>query len=211
MPRSPADPVTVRRVPHGPRLHLLNTFLRRPATTGAVAPSSVGLARRLAAVVPQRPGAIVVELGPGTGSVSDVIDARLPAGGRHIAVELDPAMVGYLRRTHPDLEVVHGDARDLRALLAARGVDHVDAVVCGLPWALFDDATQHAVLAEVGRVIGPDGAFTTFAYSHGMIIPAARRFRATLRDRFSEVLVGATVWANLPPAFVYECRNPMSA
>jgi phospholipid N-methyltransferase len=117
-------------------------------------------------------------------------------------------MVEYLGRTRPGMEVVHGDARHLGELLAQRGVAHVDAVVCGLPWALFDEPTQHSVLAEVGAAIGPTGAFTTFAYVSGMALPAARRFRRTLRARFEEVIVSATVWRNVPPAFVYVCRRP---
>ncbi len=193
---------------HAARRAFLNAFLSRPATMGAVAPSSARLAEVLAAVVPASGAPVVVELGPGTGAVSDAIDGRLPAGGRHLAVELDERMVAFLARSRPGLEVVHGDARELGRLLADRGVERADAVVCGLPWALFDDATQHAVLGQVGRVIGPTGAFTTFAYVHGMAIPAARRFRAVLRRRFEEVLVTATVWANLPPAFVYACRRP---
>jgi phospholipid N-methyltransferase len=57
-------------------------------------------------------------------------------------------------------------------------------------------------------VIGTTGAFTTFAYLHGMSLAAARRFRRTLRETFDEVLVSATVWRNVPPAFVYVCRRP---
>ena len=49
-------------------------------------------------------------------------------------------MVGYLSATHPGLEVVQGDAVKLRALLAERGIEQADAVVSGLPWALFDEA-----------------------------------------------------------------------
>lgn len=186
----------------------LTAFLRRPTTMGAVAPSSARLGAVLASVVPTAGSAVVVELGPGTGAVSAVIAERLPAGARHLAVELDPDMVAYLRRTRPDLEVVHGDARQLGALLAGHGVDHVDAVICGLPWALFDDPTQTEILAEISRAIGTTGAFTTFAYLHGMALGAARRFRLTLRETFQEVLVSATVWRNVPPAFVYVCRRP---
>lgn len=193
-----------------PRRIFLGAFLRRPSTTGAVAPSSARLGRVLASVVPTVGEPVVVELGPGTGAVSAVIDERLAGRGRHLAVELDPDMVAFLRRTRPGLDVVEGDARDLRALLGTRGVTHADAVVCGLPWALFDDATQLAVLGEVGRMVGSTGAFTTFAYLHGMAIPAAQRFRATLRAQFEEVLVSATVWRNLPPAFVYVCRRPIA-
>lgn len=191
----------------------LTAFLRRPGTMGAITPSSERLATVLASVVPTAGGAgrgnvTVVELGPGTGAVSAVIAGRLPGGGRHLAVELDADMVAYLRRTRPGLEVVHGDARELGKLLAENGVGHVDAVICGLPWALFDDATQAEILAEISRAIGTTGAFTTFAYLHGMALGAARRFRRTLRGTFEEVLVSATVWRNVPPAFVYVCRRP---
>jgi phosphatidylethanolamine/phosphatidyl-N-methylethanolamine N-methyltransferase len=190
------------------RTAFLAAFLRRPSTMGAVAPSSARLAAVLASVVPAAGNPVVVELGPGTGAVSAVIDERLPAGSRHLAVELDADMVAHLQRSRPSLEVVHGDACDLGKLLSERGVDHVDAVVCGLPWALFDDATQAEILGEISRVIGDKGAFTTFAYLPGMALSAARRFRRTLRGAFEEVLVSATVWRNLPPAFVYVCRRP---
>lgn len=190
------------------RRAFLAAALRRPGTMGAVTPSSERLAGVLSSVVPRTGRPIVVELGPGTGAVSRVIAARMPLGGRHLAVELDADMVGYLRRTHTYLDVVHGDARHLAGLLAERDIDHVDAVICGLPWALFDDPTQQTVLREVSRVIGNTGAFTTFAYLHGMTLSAARRFRRTLRESFEEVMVTATVWRNVPPAFVYVCRRP---
>jgi phospholipid N-methyltransferase len=154
---------------------------------------------------------VVVELGPGTGAVSAVIAERMPKGGRHLAVELDPTMVAYLEATRPGLEVIHGNAAHLRTLLAERDIERVDAIICGLPWALFDDATQAELLAGISAAVGPTGAFTTFAYLHGMTLTAARRFRASLRATFDEVLISSTVWRNLPPAFVYVCRRPRAA
>jgi phosphatidylethanolamine/phosphatidyl-N-methylethanolamine N-methyltransferase len=193
------------------RRAFLAAALRRPTTMGAVVPSSPRLAGVLASVVPRDGCPVVVELGPGTGAVSAVIAERLPVGARHLAVEVDPDMVAYLRRTRPDLEVVPGNAATLSSLLAERGITRVDAVVCGLPWALFDDPTQAAILDGISRVIGTAGAFTTFAYLHGMTLSAARRFRETLRATFEEVLVSSTVWRNMPPAFVYVCRRPRAA
>jgi phospholipid N-methyltransferase len=190
------------------RRAFLSAAVRRPVTMGAIAPSSPRLGAVLASIVPGTGAPVVVELGPGTGAVSAVIAQRLPAGARHLAVELDPDMVTFLRRTRPELEVVPGNAANLGALLAERGITSVDAVICGLPWALFDDPTQTALLAEISRAIGSTGAFSTFAYLHGMTLGAARRFRRTLRETFDEVLVTATVWRNLPPAFVYVCRRP---
>jgi phosphatidylethanolamine/phosphatidyl-N-methylethanolamine N-methyltransferase len=203
-------PGAARTPPQPAHRAFLSAALRRPASMGAVAPSSRRLAAVLASVVPTTGEPVVVELGPGTGAVSALIAERLPAGGRHLAVELDPDMVAYLEATRPGLEVVHGNAAHLRELLAERSIERVDAIICGLPWALFDDATQAELLAGISAAVGPTGAFTTFAYLHGMTLAAARRFRASLRATFDEVMVSATVWRNLPPAFVYVCRRPLA-
>ena len=52
--------------------------------------------------------------------MTTAIDVRLAAGARHLAVELDPRMAGFLRQAHPGLEVVEGDAAKLQSLLAER-------------------------------------------------------------------------------------------
>ncbi len=192
----------------GARRAFFAALLRKPGQIGAVAPSSPSLAGVIASVVPTAGAPVVVELGPGTGAVTTAIDARLDPGARHLAVELDPRMAGFLRQAHPGLEVVEGDAAKLQSLLEERGVEHADAVVSGLPWALFDDVTQASILSQVAAVIGPDGVFATFAYRHGMALAAARRFRRTLHATFAEVQLTPTVWRNMPPAFVYVCRHP---
>jgi len=195
----------------GPRMAFLAATVRSPGQIGAVAPSSPQLAGLLASVVPAHGTPVVVELGPGTGSVSAAIDARLPEGARHLAVELDPRLAAFLRRTRPGVEVIDGDARELTGLLAERAAAEVDAVVGGLPWSLFGQQAQGEILAQVGAAIGRTGVFTTFAYTHTRVIPAARRFRELLAESFEEVQTSRTVWRNLPPAYAYVCRRPRSA
>lgn len=190
------------------RRAFLAAVLRNPGQMGAIMPSSQRMARLLTTIVPRTGAPVVVELGPGTGAVTSVIDACLPEAARHIAVELDPTMAAFLQRTHPGLEVIEGDAVKLGALLAERDLEHADAVVSGLPWSLFDDHTQRSIMGQVAEVIAPDGAFTTFAYSHGLLLSAARRFRGLLHETFEEVVVSATVLRNVPPAFTYICRRP---
>jgi phosphatidylethanolamine/phosphatidyl-N-methylethanolamine N-methyltransferase len=186
----------------------LGAWVRNPGRIGAVAPSSPALSARLAAVAPSQGSPVVVELGPGTGAVTSAVSRRLPETARHLAVELDPAMAGYLGRVHPGVEIVTGDAADLMSLLAERDLKRVDAVISGLPWSLFGSETQQSILDQVVSVIGDTGVFATFAYSFGMPLPSARRFRATLNDTFDEVILTRTVWRNLPPAFCYLCRRP---
>jgi phosphatidylethanolamine/phosphatidyl-N-methylethanolamine N-methyltransferase len=190
------------------RRAFLAVALRRPGRVGAVYPSSPRLAGTLASVVPSYGRPTVVELGPGTGSVSTVISARLPEGARHLAVELDPDMAAYLRRAHPGVEVVSGDAKELTTLLAARSAHRVDAVISGLPWSLFGADGQREILDQVSEAIGDEGAFTTFAYTHTLAMSGARGFRRLLHESFDEVLISRTVWRNVPPAYTYVCRRP---
>ncbi|WFE30153.1 methyltransferase domain-containing protein [Solwaraspora sp. WMMD791] len=186
----------------------LREFLRAPTRIGAVAPSSRRLAEAITAPIPERGAPVVVELGPGTGAFTGVIQDRLGGRGRHLAVELSPTLADLLADRHPQVEVITGDAAQCRSLVTARGVTAADVVVSGLPWVSFPRDLQLAALDSVCDVLTPDGAFTTFAYVLTAQTPPARRFRQLLRDRFEEVVMGRTVLANLPPAFVYHARRP---
>ncbi|HEY3895363.1 MAG TPA: methyltransferase domain-containing protein [Pseudonocardiaceae bacterium] len=185
--------------------------LRSPATVGAVAPSSSQLAARLAAVVPRGGAPVIVELGPGTGSVTAAIEHRLGGRGRQVAVELDPALASYLSVQFAEVEILVGDAAELTQLFAAHLVHEVDAVVSGLPWSLIDSDAQRAIIDAAACSLRPQGCFTTFAYVHALAMPRARQFRALLGEIFAEVLTTRTVWWNLPPAVTYVCRRPRKA
>jgi len=186
----------------------LGALVRRPGAVGAIAPSGTALATLLASVVPTTDAPVVVELGPGTGAISKAIHRRLPTDARHLAVELDSTLVKHLSERYPHLEVIHGNAADLGKLLSARGIDRVDAVISGLPWALFDGGLQRDILEQIGVVLAEGAAFTTFAYVHALPLGNARRFARLLRASFDEVIVSRVVWANLPPAICYVCRRP---
>jgi phosphatidylethanolamine/phosphatidyl-N-methylethanolamine N-methyltransferase len=183
-------------------------FIRNPARTGAVAPSSRPLARRAICPVPERGEPVVVEMGPGTGSFTALIRHRLRGRGHHLAVELNPRFAGLLRARFPDLDVVDGDAVDLPKILADRGLGHADVIVSSLPWSVFTVRVQRSLLDAVRESLAENGAFTTFAYLHAIWLPPARRFRSLLDSTFEEVLTGRTVWWNPPPALVYTARRP---
>lgn len=189
-------------------VHFAAAVLRSPVTVGALAPSSPHLASRLAAVVPWFGEPVVVELGPGTGSVTAAIEHRLAGRGRHVAVEIDLVLAKYLRAEYPDVEVLVGDAATLQQLLAEHQVPAADAVVSGLPWSLIDAGAQRAIVDATARSLRPGGCFTTVAYLHGLSMPRGRRFRGLLGEVFAEVLTTRTVWWNLPPAVTYVCRRP---
>ncbi|WP_238016060.1 methyltransferase domain-containing protein [Dactylosporangium sp. AC04546] len=186
----------------------LREFLRAPFTVAAVAPSGMSLADAVTATVPRAGDPLVVELGPGTGAFTAAIQRRLAGRGSHLAIEINARFAERLTDRYPEVDLAVADARDLRDVLARRGHRHADVIVSGLPWAAFAPGCQDDLLDAVVGSLAPHGAFTTFAYTHTRWAPPARRLRRLLRARFEEVVLSRTVWANLPPAFVYVCRRP---
>ncbi|WP_051865372.1 class I SAM-dependent methyltransferase [Streptosporangium roseum] len=192
----------------GSRAAFVREFLRSPLTVGAVAPSSESLAGLITSPVPSGSDPVVVELGPGTGAFTGSIRRRLAGRGHHVAIELNPRFADLLATRHPGLDLAVADARQLREQLTERGHDHADVIVSGLPWAAFAPERQDDLLGAVTDALTPHGVFTTFAYTYTRWAPPARRLSRSLAERFDEVVVSRTVWANLPPACVYFCRRP---
>lgn len=182
-------------------------YLHHPVRVGAIAPSSQGLAFRMVQWMDWDTVNAVVEYGPGTGAfTAQILQCKRP-GTEFFAVELNARFVVALARRFPAVTIFQDSVANIEALCRQQGVGEVDAIVCGLPWAAFSDRDQTAYLDAMMRVLKPGGYFATFAYLQGMALPAARRFRTKLRNYFGEVQVSPTVWWNIPPAFVYQCRR----
>ena len=94
-----------------------------------------------------------------------------------------------------------------RELLEETGLGAIDSIVCGLPWAVFDEELQDSLLNATLDSLKPGGQFATFAYLQGLLLPAGKRFKEKLAQSFSKVETSPTVWRNLPPAFVYRCTK----
>ncbi|WP_243707299.1 SAM-dependent methyltransferase [Micromonospora sp. KC606] len=186
----------------------LNRFLQNPRRVGAVAPSSSRLAWRATAPVPDTGHPVVVELGPGTGAFTELIQRRLGGRGNHLALEVDPVFTALLERRFPLVDVVAAAADELPDVLATYGLPPADVVVSGLPWTVLPAALVDRTMAAIVAGMAPHGAFTTFAYLHASWTSPARRLRNRLTGVFEEVVAGRTVWANLPPALVYHARRP---
>ena len=186
----------------------LREFTRSPFATGSLVPSSRWLATETVSAIPSDGQPLVVELGPGTGAITGAIQGRLAGRGNHLAVELNPRFAELIEARFPTVDVVNADAAQLPELVRSRGFGQVDVIVSGLPWATFTEALQDSLLEAVVGSLAPHGSFATFAYLHALWTPPARRFRRRLRDNFDDVVVGRTVWRNLPPALVYFAGRP---
>jgi phosphatidylethanolamine/phosphatidyl-N-methylethanolamine N-methyltransferase len=180
-------------------VRFIRTWIEKPLSVGAVTPSGRALARTMAAYVdPSVPGPII-ELGPGTGPVTDALVAQGIDPSRLVLVEFDPTFCRLLRKRYPTATVVQGDAYGLRRLLASVLQQPAAAVVSGLPLFTKPLRTRLRLLFEAFALMAPGAPFVQFTYAAYSPIPKRLdRVRAEASER---------VWVNIPPARVWVYRR----
>jgi phospholipid N-methyltransferase len=183
----------------------LREFLKNCQNTGAVAPSSPQLARKMMEAAGVAKARNLLELGPGTGAFTKEIRHVLPASASYLGLEMNSAFVSSLRAQFPDMRFENAAAQDFdyTPFLADGGFD---TIVSGLPWAALPESVQTALLDQIFRVLKPGGVFATFVYTGIHWLPRGQKFRRLLTSRSKQLELTSTVWQNLPPAFIYVAR-----
>ena len=175
-------------------------------TTASVLPSSRFLTRAMLAPLDFSSARAIVELGPGTGALTRQILERMSPQATLYAIELDEVLAKGLASEvrDPRLQVIHGSAVDVRALLSARGVTTVDAVISSLGLSLFPEDLRQAVLHAAVDVLRPDGVLTLDAAlgdAQQLTRPLLRvRVAAPVADETAARALGARAVAELHAA-----------
>jgi phosphatidylethanolamine/phosphatidyl-N-methylethanolamine N-methyltransferase len=183
----------------------LKRWLRHPLSMGAVVPSGRGLAEAMARTtleVMQGREGHVVELGAGTGHVTQaLLDAGIPAD-RLAMVEREAELAAFLREHFPGPRTVEGDATRLPALLAESGVTKIAAVVSSLPLLSLPGEVVDGIVNGVFTALPPGGALVQFTYGPNPPVPKPLRERLALTGTH-----GKRIWLNVPPAVVWTFRK----
>jgi phosphatidylethanolamine/phosphatidyl-N-methylethanolamine N-methyltransferase len=178
----------------------LRSWLERPLVTGAVTPSGRLLARTMASYVDPRVPGPVIELGPGTGPVTDALVRRGVAQDRLVLVEFNPDFCKLLKRRFPRATIVQGDAYDIREALGGVLREPAAATVSSLPLFTKPMGKRLDLLETAQSAMRPSAPFIQFTYAVVAPMPArSKNYTATCSNR---------VWLNLPPARVWVYRRP---
>lgn len=183
-------------------LRFLRQSLSDPLKVGAILPSSRLLARAMVRDLRFGAGHVVLELGPGTGALTVEIQRRMVAGCRYLGIERDAGFVELLASRFPGLEFSAGSAEHAESICRTLGIEKVDNVISGLPFATMKPGSQDAILNALGRVLRPGSVFRTFQYVHAYALPPAVRFRQQMGLRFGRHERSEAHLANFPPAYV---------
>jgi phosphatidylethanolamine/phosphatidyl-N-methylethanolamine N-methyltransferase len=175
----------------------LKALITSPKAVGAVIPSSPTLARAMARQIEPAAGP-VLEIGPGTGVISEAILERGVAPSQLTLVEYDEELAGHLAARFPRVQVIQGDAFDLDHSLRGHGGMPFGAIVSSLPLLNHPMAQRLAYMEAVTRRLAPGAPLIQFSYgAHAPVVPP---------PGFA-VVRAAQVWANIPPAKVWVYRR----
>jgi phospholipid N-methyltransferase len=187
-------------------LQFVKAFIKSPGSVGALWPSSPSLARAMVAASEIPRADCVLELGPGTGAFTGEILSNLREGAEFAAVERDPSLARMMAKKFPRAKVIEGCATMLGEHLRAESLSRPDAILSGLPWAVFSEDLQKNILGQIRSNLRQNGVFTTFGYYGPHRLKAGRTFRKNLESVFGTINRSPVVLGNFPPAFIYTCR-----
>jgi phosphatidylethanolamine/phosphatidyl-N-methylethanolamine N-methyltransferase len=180
-------------------VRFIRSWIERPLSIGAVTPSGKMLARTMASYVDPNSTGPVVELGPGTGPVTEALVEAGVDPSRLVLVEFDPTFCRILRARYPEATLVQGDAYGMRRLLETLLLQPAAAMVSGLPLITKPLRMRLRLLRDAFDLMLPGAPFVQFTYSVASPLPKRMGgFSAEASER---------IWMNIPPARVWVYRK----
>ncbi|WP_334176705.1 methyltransferase domain-containing protein [Pseudoxanthobacter sp.] len=190
-----------RRLTHkvADEFRFLKAWAGNPLTTGAVAPSGPHLTKAMAAAVEAERDGPVIELGPGTGVMTEAMLARGIPQERIVMIEYSADFCKLLRERFPRVTVIQGDAYAIRETLGHPAPGSVASVVSSLPLFTRPPAARRGLIGDAMELLAPGAPFIQFSYALVPPVPAES-------GRFS---VSPSPWIlrNVPPARVWTYRG----
>lgn len=174
----------------------LRGLINDPRGVSAPTPSSPALAHAIAAEIDTSRAGLVIELGPGTGVVTQALLDRGVPPGRLLAIEQEPSFVGLIRERFPQVTVCGGDGLVFERWIA-RSLK-VAAIVSGLPLLNLPVSSRQSLVRRALRCQGRGGSFVQLSYS----------WRPPVAPDSGINLEAKIVWRNFPPAHVWTYRAP---
>ena len=194
-----SDFVERRRRRFEQQILLLRELLREPRDMGAICPSSRALAEEMAgALPPSFKRGFIVELGAGTGPVTDALLRHGVAPRKLVVIEKSEALARSLRRRFPGVSILCCGAEDMNLRIRRRA--RVNAVVSSLPFRSLPAEISLGIMSEIEKALAPGGLFVQFTYALLGEMPFVPKNFRKIRTR--------VVLRNFPPAKVEVFRKP---
>lgn len=175
------------------KFHFFKAFANNPRATGAIYPSSKNLVKEMVSYVLQEKEGVVIELGAGTGVVTEALLQSGIKPENIIAIEYSSALAKKLQVRFPAIQIIEGNAANLTMLLSSEK-RKVNTIISSLPLRSLPLPITKAILEQINNVLALNGRYIQFTYSF-----KKDGFYSLIN--FKKIL-SKRIWMNLPPARV---------
>ena len=192
-------PVTTRS-PLTQRLLFALNFFRHPFMLGSIWPSSRYLVDEVLRPVDWQRALVIVEYGPGVGTITSEILRRMRPDAHLVAIETNEAFVKFLNSTFRDtrLHVVNASAADVGQILQQLDLPPAQYVVSGIPLGSMPEALRMDIAAKTRAALAPGGRFLVYQFTSRVLPVLQRTFEDVSRSREKR---------NIPPAHLFVCAT----
>jgi phospholipid N-methyltransferase len=183
---------------NGARLLFARTFLKNPVMLGSVIPSSRFLIDAVLEPIDWARANVIVEYGPGVGTITGEILKRMRTDAKLIVIEMNREFVSFLREAFNDtrLVVVDGSAANVRDILGANGFENAEYIISGIPLGSMPIRVREQIVRETKVALAPGGAFIVYQFTSRVLPELQRVFEVVKRGR---------EWLNVVPAHLFFC------
>jgi len=190
---------THNRTRTGDLLLFARNFFRHPRMLGSIIPSSRFLIRQLLQPVDWAAARVIVEYGPGVGSITAEILQKMRPDALLIAIETNSDFVKFLRSSFPDrrLCVMEGSAEPVDEILRQQGHEHADYIISGIPFSTIPAHLRERILLKTFGALAPGGSFLVYQFST-RVLPDLQRIFHYVKRRFEPL--------NVLPAHLFFCQ-----
>jgi phospholipid N-methyltransferase len=184
---------------NGDDLLFARNFFRHPRMLGSIVPSSRFLIKQLLEPINWGRARVIVEYGPGVGTITAEVLRQLRSDATLIAIEMNPDFVRHLSSSLNDrrLRVVEGSAEQVDETLRRFGFTRADYIISGIPFSTIPAPVREQILRKTCDVLEPGGAFLVYQFSTRVLQDLKRVFGYVGR-RFQPL--------NVLPAHLFICQ-----
>jgi phospholipid N-methyltransferase len=181
-----------------------SNFLRHPHMLGSIVPSSRFLVNQVLEPVDWQRARVIVEYGPGVGTITGEILRRMHRDAHLVAIETNRAFVRFLGTTlqHPRLHIEHDSAAEVQSVLQRLGLSRASYIISGIPLGSMPEPVRADIVAKSRDALEPGGRFLVYQFTSRVLPQLERTFRH-IRHSFER--------RNFPPAQLFVCANDLAA
>lgn len=150
-------------------------------------------------------GKRILEIGPGTGAITNALLAEGASREQLCLLERDDKLAAYLAGKFPDVRVINGDARSIADVLQPKAGAFFDIIISSLPLLNVKEADKIRILEQIFSTLDQQGILVQYTYSAKAPISPSLANRFGVRGERT-----AMVFRNLPPASVWKYSHPCS-